>query len=133
MIASAEPMSAVKDPVSEPEPSDDFTAAEPLDLVRSTCGHIDPENAEAYRHLDAEQVRRAVRFNSRLLEAHREYQRIYHISRRGRRKHARAIYRHLDVVPQRYSVIASAWALLPTTLLDALDNGENAAVDQFVG
>jgi hypothetical protein len=103
----------------DPEPATTFTPGELLEIIRSTCLHLDPENAEAYWQMDASHVRQAVRFNSRLLTAHREYQRAYRINRRGRREHANAIYRHLDIVPIPYTVVAMAWSLLPATILDA--------------
>lgn len=96
-----------------------YTAAELLAIIRDACIHVDPKNASAYRAMTAEHVREAVRVNARLLEAHREYQRTHRITQRGRRKHANAIYRHLDVVPTPYLVVAEAWALLPAALLDA--------------
>ena len=107
---------------SAPEPelaADTFTAAELLDIIRDACAHLDPKNAAAYSSMNASHVREAVRLNARLLEAHREYQRVYRITRRGRREHANAIYRHLDVAPTPYTVVAFAWALLPATILDA--------------
>jgi hypothetical protein len=103
----------------EPEPVETFTAEQLMGVIRSACIHIDPDNDEAYHRMGAEHVREAVRLNARLLEAHREYQRVYRISRRGRREHANAIYRHLDVVPIPYTVVALAWSLLPATILDA--------------
>jgi len=104
---------------SSPEPSETFTPDDLLELIRHACIYIDPNNAEAYRHMGAEHVREAVRLNARLLQIHREYQRVYRINRRGRRKHAAAMYRLLDVVPIPYTVVAQAYALLPATILDA--------------
>jgi hypothetical protein len=112
-------MSTTETSASAPEPAETFTVDELLEVIRSTCVHIDPNNAEAYRRMGAEHVREAVRLNARLLQAHREYQRVYRIARRGRREHANAIYRHLDVAPIPYTVVALAWSLLPATILDA--------------
>ena len=120
MIASSpERTSTTETSTLEPEPSETFTAEELLDVIRDACVHFDPKNADAYRRMGAEHVREAVRMNARLLQAHREYQRVYRINRRGRREHANAIYRHLDVVPIPYTVVALAWSLLPATILDA--------------
>ena len=105
----------------EPEPSETFTAAELLDVLREACVHLDPTNAGAYRRMGAEHVREAVRVHARLLDAHREYQRVSRLTRRGRSAHAAAIYRLLDVVPIPYTVVAVAWSLLPSALLDAPD------------
>jgi hypothetical protein len=122
MIASSpERTSTTETSTLEPEPSEIFTAEELLDVIRDACVHFDPKNAEAYRRMDASHVREAVRINSRLLQAHREYQRVYRITRRGRRKHAAAMYRLLDVVPIPYTVVAMAWCLLPAALLAAPD------------
>jgi hypothetical protein len=102
----------------EPEPEDAFTAEEVLDVLRNGCVRIDPANAAAYRAMDASDVRAAVRLNARLLDAHREYQRVYRITRRGRRKHADAIYYDLDIAPRPYLVVALAWCLLFTAYLN---------------
>lgn len=130
------------DPEPHPEPEDVFTADELMEVIRSACTHIDPDNAEAYRQMGPEHVREAVRISTRLLIAHREYQRVHRITRRGRRKHAEAIYRLLDVVPIPYTVVAEAWALLPTAILDPpepdpscrsplrTENGHNGHHDQ---
>jgi hypothetical protein len=121
MIAPApERTSTAETPAPEPEPVETFTAAELLEIILDACVHLDPKNAEAYRRMGAEHVREAVRINARLLEGHREYQRVHRITRRGRRKHA-AMYRLLDVVPVPYIVVAAAWSLLPAALLDARD------------
>ena len=122
MIApSPERTSTAETPALEPEPVETFTAAELLEIILDACVHLDPKNAEAYRRMGAEHVREAVRINARLLEGHREYQRVHRITRRGRRKHAAAMYRLLDVVPVPYIVVAAAWSLLPAALLDARD------------
>jgi hypothetical protein len=102
----------------EPEPVDSFTPQFLLEVIRDACVRLDPAHAEAYRSMGADHVREAVRINTRLLYAHREYQRRYRIARRGRRQHAQSIYRYLDVVPQPYLVVAAAWSLLPTALLN---------------
>jgi len=121
MIApSPERTSTAETPAPEAEPVETFTAAELLEIILDACVHLDPKNAEAYRRMGAEHVREAVRINARLLEGHREYQRVHRITRRGRRKHA-AMYRLLDVVPVPYIVVAAAWSLLPAALLDARD------------
>jgi hypothetical protein len=119
IASSPECTSTAETPAPEPEPAETFTAEELLDVIRDACVYLDPTNASAYRRMGAEHVREAVRLNSRLLGAHREYQRVYRIARRGRRKHANAIYRLLDVAPMPYTVVAEAWALLPTAILDA--------------
>ena len=120
MIApSPERTSTAETPAPEPEPVETFTAAELLEINLDACVHLDPKNAEAYRRMGAEHVREAVRINARLLEGHREYQHVHRITRRGRRKHAAAMYRLLDVVPVPYIVVAAAWSLLPAALLDA--------------
>jgi hypothetical protein len=120
MIASSpECTSTTETSALEPEPSEAFTAAELLEIVRDACVHLDPRNAAAYACMDAAHVRAAVRINGQLLEAHREYQRVHRITRRGRRKHAAAMYQLLDVVPIPYTVVAAAWSLLPAAILDA--------------
>jgi hypothetical protein len=119
VVRESERTSTIETSTLEPEPVATFTAAELLEIVRSTCIHLDPTNAEAYELMRAEHVREAVRLNARLLKAHREYQRRHRITRRGRREHANAIYRHLDIVPIPYTVVAMAWSLLPATILDA--------------
>jgi hypothetical protein len=103
----------------DPEPVETFTAAELLEIIREACVHLDPTNARVYHRMGAEHIREAVRINARLLEAHREYQRVHRIARRGRRKHAAAMYRLLDVAPIPYTVVAAAWSLLPAAILDA--------------
>jgi hypothetical protein len=105
-------------PAPEPEPPDAFTAERLMVGIRDACIRLDPDNAAAYRAMQPEHVREAVRLSTRLLLAHREYQRVYRITGRGRRQHANAIYRLLDVQPIPYTVVAAAWALLPTALLD---------------
>jgi hypothetical protein len=100
MIApSPERTSTAETPAPEPEPVETFTAAELLEIILDACVHLDPKNAEAYRRMGVEHVREAVRINARLLEGHREYQRVHRITRQGRRKHAAAMYRLLDVMP----------------------------------
>ena len=119
--SSSERTGTTELPEPELAPVEAFTAEDVLEAIRETCIFLDPEHARAYRGMDASHVRAAVRFNGRLLEAHREYQRVYRVTRRGRREHARALHRHLDIIPLHYTVIAQAWALLPATILDALD------------
>ena len=113
-----DPGTTAETPAPEATPAEAFTAAEMLDILRDACVRFDPVNAAAYRTIGAEHVREAVRLNARLLEAHREYQRVHRSTKRGRRAHANAIYRLLDVVPIPYTVVAFAWSLLPTALLD---------------
>jgi hypothetical protein len=117
--ASRDPVATAETAALDPEPADTFAADELLDIIREACVHLDPPNAAAYRRMDASHVREAVRLNARLLKAHREYVRTHRITRRGRRQHANAIYRLLDVAYPPYLVVAETWALLPATILDA--------------
>ena len=95
---------------SAPEPAPEtFTADELLSIIRKACIHRDPDNAAAYRQMEAAHVREAVRLSTRLLDLHREYVRVFHITRRGRRRHAEAIYRLLDVAYPPYLVVAATW------------------------
>ena len=116
---SPERTSTDETPVPEPESIAGITAAELLEVVRSSCMREDPRNSLAYAQMDASHVREAARLTTRLLEAHAEYARVHAITGRGRRKHAAEVHRWLDVVPRPYLVVAQAWALLPAALLDA--------------
>jgi hypothetical protein len=103
---------------ASPEPPDAFTAERLMAGIRDAAVRFDPDNAASYRAMGPEHVREAVRLSTRLLLAHREYQRRFRITRRGRRQHAQTIYRYLDVLPIQYTVVSAAWALLATAVLD---------------
>jgi hypothetical protein len=102
-----------------PEPAPTFTADELLNVIRRACIRRDPQNAETFMLMDASHIREASRINSYLLDLHEEYQRTHRITQRGRRAHARAIYRVLDVVPRPYLIVAEVWSLLPAAILGA--------------
>jgi hypothetical protein len=122
---------------SEPssEPSDVLTGADLLAVVRDTCGSLDPPNTGFYQHMTATDVRDALRINALLLEATRTYQHKYRIDRRGRRPFASALYRHLDITPPAYTVIALAWSSLTTALLSPPDPepADTTAADGLAG
>src|SRR5829696_5301907 len=75
IVSSPERTGTTEASTPEPEPGETFTAEELLEVIRSACIHMDPNNAGAYHRMDASHVRQAVRVNARLLKAHREYQR----------------------------------------------------------